>query len=77
MKISKELFDRLGEYHRLLSEIEDEYQEASESSEIFGCDCGCGGDSRMDCIDSLEEDLVELEEWFSKNDIEIELMEEK
>ena len=50
----------LQQRKNILEEIDSEYEDVISSSARFGCDC-CGGDSSSDYIDSLQEELYEVE----------------
>lgn len=62
MKISKEIYDLIIERNSILEQISSEYQDNETMNVIYGCDCGCGGDSSMDYLDSLEQDLIDVED---------------
>lgn len=51
----------LQQRKNILEEIDSEYEDVVSSSARFGCDCGCGGDSSSDYIDSLQEELHDVE----------------
>lgn len=73
MDINFETYQKIGEYYNLQIQLDDALEEAYSSSEILGCDCGCGGDSTLDYTENLEEEIREIEGWFEKNNIKIEL----
>lgn len=62
MKISKEIYDLIVTRDSIINQISSEYQDNESMNVIYGCDCGCGGDSSMDYLDSLEHDLVDVED---------------
>lgn len=62
MKISKEIYDLIVERYLILDQISSEYQDNQSMNVIYGCECGCGGDSSMDYLDSLEQNLVDVED---------------
>lgn len=61
MKISKEIYDLIIDRSLILEEISNEYKSNEDMNVIYGCDCGCGGDSSVDYLDSLEQDLLSVE----------------
>ncbi|HCH8414748.1 TPA: hypothetical protein NNQ18_004557 [Salmonella enterica] len=62
MKISKEIYDLIVERYLILDQISSEYQDNQSMNVIYGCECGCGGDSSMDYLDSLEQNLIDVED---------------
>lgn len=62
MKISKEIYDLIVERYLILDQISSEYQDNQSMNVIYGCECGCGGDSSMDYLDSLEQNLDDVED---------------
>lgn len=52
----------LQQRKNILEEIDSEYEDVSSSGARFGCDCGCGGDYSSDYIDSLQEELHDVEQ---------------
>ena len=49
----------LEQRKNILQELDDDQN--IDSSVIYGCDCGCGGDSDMEYEESLLEELYDVE----------------